>query len=158
MANRTCSLLVVLVVAGIVPVGVAAERAAPPVRDPRSPGYVDAIELPAGALPPIDAVGNFIIGPEPPDAPETERRDGVPPGKVTEFTMRSADSKLYPGVARDPNVSAQVDPDDPAKLINVASNPAPYERKVAVYVPANYQPGTKAPFIVGADGPDWLLF
>ena len=31
-------------------------------------------------------------------------------------------------------------------------------RKVAVYVPAQYKPGTAAPFIVGADGPDQALF
>jgi enterochelin esterase-like enzyme len=37
------------------------------------------------------------------------------------------------------------------------SHPAPYKRRVAVYVPANYEPGTEAPFIVGADGPDKLL-
>ena len=159
IANRSRRLVVILLAtASMAQFASAAERAAPPVRDPHSPGYVEAVELPAGELPPIDAVGNFIIGPEHPDAPEIERRAGVPRGEVTEFTMRSADSKLYPGVARDPNVSAQVDPNDPAKLINVASKPAPYERKVAVYVPANYQAGTKAPFIVGADGPDWLLF
>ncbi len=29
---------------------------------------------------------------------------------------------------------------------------------VAVYVPKSYRPGTAAPFIVGADGPDWMLF
>ena len=38
------------------------------------------------------------------------------------------------------------------------SHPAPYTRKVAVYVPRQYVPGTAAPFIVGADGPDQLLF
>src|SRR4029078_12894719 len=38
------------------------------------------------------------------------------------------------------------------------SHPAPYTRKVAVYVPRQYVPGTAAPFIVGADGPDKLLF
>jgi len=38
------------------------------------------------------------------------------------------------------------------------SRPAPYTRRVAVYVPAQYVPGTEAPFIVGADGPDPLLF
>jgi enterochelin esterase-like enzyme len=40
----------------------------------------------------------------------------------------------------------------------VASGPAPYTRRVAVYVPAQYVPGTIAPLIVGADGPDALLF
>ena len=38
------------------------------------------------------------------------------------------------------------------------SHPAPYTRRVAVYVPKQYVPGTAAPFIVGADGPDPLLF
>src|SRR4029078_8652888 len=38
------------------------------------------------------------------------------------------------------------------------SHPAPYTRKVAVYVPKQYKPGTAAPFIVGADGPDQRLF
>ena len=38
------------------------------------------------------------------------------------------------------------------------SHPAPYTRSVAVYVPQQYVPGTDAPFIVGADGPDQLLF
>jgi enterochelin esterase-like enzyme len=37
------------------------------------------------------------------------------------------------------------------------SRPAPYTRHVAVYVPANYK-GAVAPFIVGADGPDKILF
>jgi enterochelin esterase-like enzyme len=38
------------------------------------------------------------------------------------------------------------------------SHPAPYTRKVAVYVPKQYLPGSIAPFIVGTDGPDRLLF
>ncbi len=38
------------------------------------------------------------------------------------------------------------------------SHPAPYTRRVAVYVPKQYTPGTPAPFIVGADGPDRMLF
>ena len=45
-------------------------------------------------------------------------------------------------------------PTDPAKLIVTTSHPAPYTRQVAVYVPKQYVPGTAAPFIVGADGPD----
>jgi enterochelin esterase-like enzyme len=38
------------------------------------------------------------------------------------------------------------------------SHPAPYTRRVAVYVPRQYVPGSVAPFIVGADGPDNTLF
>jgi enterochelin esterase-like enzyme len=38
------------------------------------------------------------------------------------------------------------------------THPAPYTRQVAVYVPKQYVPGTEAPFLVGADGPDRPLF
>jgi enterochelin esterase family protein len=38
------------------------------------------------------------------------------------------------------------------------SHPAPYTRRVTVYVPKQYAPDTVAPFIVGADGPDNALF
>ena len=72
--------------------------------------------------------------------------------------MKSTDSKIYPGIAREPNTFGTPDPNDPAKLIVTTSHPAPYTRQVAVYVPKQYVPGTAAPFIVGADGPDKLLF
>ena len=49
-------------------------------------------------------------------------------------------------------------PADPAKLVVTTSHPAPYSRQVAVYVPKQYVPGSAAPFIVGADGPDRALF
>jgi enterochelin esterase-like enzyme len=38
------------------------------------------------------------------------------------------------------------------------SRPHPYTRRVGVYIPAQYVAGTEAPFIVGADGVDQLLF
>ena len=38
-------------------------RPTPPTRDPHTPGYVAAKELPDGAVPPADVDGNFIIGP-----------------------------------------------------------------------------------------------
>jgi enterochelin esterase-like enzyme len=72
--------------------------------------------------------------------------------------MSSADSKIYPGIARDAGTFGTPDPADPAKLIVTTSHPAPYTRRVAVYVPKQYIPGSAAPFIVGADGPDPLLF
>jgi predicted alpha/beta superfamily hydrolase len=85
-------------------------------------------------------------------------QEGVPQGTVHTFTMNSADSKIYPGIARDAGTFGTVDPTDPAKLVVTTSHPAPYARRVAVYVPKQYVPGTAAPFIVGADGPDQLLF
>jgi pimeloyl-ACP methyl ester carboxylesterase len=133
-------------------------RPVPPTRDPHTQGYVEATELPDGQNAPADADGNFILGPTHTPAPETTVRAGVPKGTVYEFTMQSADSKLYPGIARDPGTFGTPDPKNPAKLIVTTSHPAPYTRHVAVYVPAQYLPGTAAPFIVGADGPDRLLF
>jgi iron(III)-enterobactin esterase len=84
-------------------------------------------------------------------------QDSVPHGAVHNFTMSSADSKIYPGIARAEGTRATIDPSDPAKRI-VNSGPAPYTRRVAVYVPQQYVPGSVAPFIVGADGPDQMLF
>jgi enterochelin esterase-like enzyme len=131
-------------------------RPQPPTRDPHTAGYVEARELPDGEVPPADANGNFIVGPTHTPAPETANRDLD--GTVYNFTMSSADSKIYPGIARDQGTFGTPDPNDPAKLIVTTSHPAPYTRRVAVYVPKPYVPGTPAPFIVGADGPDQLLF
>ncbi|MCA9437031.1 MAG: esterase family protein [Candidatus Omnitrophica bacterium] len=136
----------------------AADRPIPPTRDPNTPGYVTATELPDGAVPPIDVDGNFIVGPTHSPAPEMEVKEGVPKGKVFDLIMESTDSKIYPGITREKDTYGTVDPDDPAKLVVTTSHPAPYTRKVAVYVPAQYVPGTEAPFIVGADGPDHRLF
>jgi len=128
-----------------------------PVRDPHTPGYVSARVLPDGANPPINEDGNFILGPTHNPAPEMEPREGVPQGTVYNFTMESSESRIYPGIAREPGTFARPDPADPAKLL-VSSHPAPYTRRVAVYVPHQYVAGTEAPFIVGADGPDPMLF
>jgi enterochelin esterase family protein len=135
----------------------SATRPQAPTRDPNTPGYVKAKELPDGAIPSAKENGNFIIGPTHNPAPEMAANEGVPKGDVFEFTMDSKDSKIYPGIAREPNTVAVTDPADPNKVI-VNSYPAPYTRKVEVYVPKQYVPGTVAPFIVGADGPDRALF
>ena len=132
-------------------------RPTPPTRDPHSPGYVQARELPDGAVPPPDQDGNFIIGPTHPPAPEMTAQE-LTHGSVIEFTMSSADSKYYPGIARDKGTFGTPAPDNPAKLVVTTSHPAPYTRKVAVYVPKDYVPGSVVPFIVGADGPDRMLF
>jgi iron(III)-enterobactin esterase len=85
-------------------------------------------------------------------------KEGELRGTVHEFVMASTESKIYPGIAREPGTFGTPDPNNPAKLIVTTSRPAPYSRRVAVYVPKQYVPGTPAPFIVGADGPDKLLF
>ncbi len=163
--------LLVALIAGLHPAGAQAPaappppaattppaRPVPPTRDPNTPGYVKATDLPDGTNPPPTADGNFIIGPTHNPAPEMTVHEGVPQGSVFEFTMNSTDSKIYPGIAREPHTFGTPDPNDPAKLILTTSHPAPYTRKLAVYVPKQYVPGTAAPFIVGADGPDRALF
>ena len=164
MSRRLAALL--LTAATLVAAQSPAKRPTPPVRDPHSPGYVAATQLPDGEVPPIareappDAriIRNFILGPTHTPAPEATPHPGVPHGTLTTITMHSADSKYYPGIARDPGTFGTPDPLHPARLIVTTSHPAPYTRHVTVYVPAQYVPGTIAPFIVGADGPDHLLF
>jgi enterochelin esterase-like enzyme len=90
--------------------------------------------------------------------------DAVPQGAIFNFTMESTDSKIYSGIARGPvpDASGAVTPAAPAVDAQgrriVVTHAAPYQRKVAVYVPKQYVAGTVAPFIVGADGIDKGLF
>src|SRR3954454_16959780 len=163
---RACALLVLVACAApttsrttsaVVPSGAPAANAAtqptntparptPPTRDPRTPGYVRATELPDGPVPSAEADGNFIIGATHDTAPEMRVRADVPHGMVRTFTMSSADSKLYPGIARDSGTFGRPAPKDPASLVVTTSHPHPYTRRVGVYVPAQYVAGTEAPF------------
>jgi len=136
----------------------AADSRAFPAGDSRAAGPIAVKELPDGAVPPLDIEGDFIIGPTHNRAAEMSARQGVPQGTIHSFTMKSADSKIYPGIAREANTFGKVDPRDPAKLIVTTSHAAPYTRRVEVYVPKQYAAGTAAPFIVGTDGPDRSLF
>ncbi len=77
---------------------------------------------------------NLTIGPDYKDALETKEQKNVTKGQVTDFTMSSKDSKIYPGIAKG------------------KEGTVPYERKVAVYVPKQYRKGSEAPFIVVHDG------
>jgi iron(III)-enterobactin esterase len=84
-------------------------------------------------------------------------QEGVPQGTVFDFTMESADSKIYPGIAREPNTFGT--PDPPTRQAGRDHQPSrSLHSPCAVYVPKQYVPGTAAPFIVGADGPDRALF
>ncbi len=133
-------------------------RPTPPTRDAHTPGYVEAKDLPDGANAPLKEDGNFILGPTHTPAPEMAVQESVPQGTVYNFTIASTESKIYPGIAREQGTFGTPDPDEPARLNVTTSHPAPYNRKVAVFVPKQYVPGTAAPFIVGADGIDQALF
>jgi enterochelin esterase-like enzyme len=76
----------------------------------------------------------FTIGPDYADAPELQEKPGVPKGKIVEFTMDSKDSRIYKGIAKD------------------KKGRVPYQRKVAVYIPAQYKAGEEVAFIVAQDG------
>jgi len=77
--------------------------------------------------------GDYLVGPPYADAPELARRDNVPHGMVHRFTMNSADSKMYPGIAKG------------------KPGTTPYTRKVAVYVPAQAEAGKPLPFLISQD-------
>lgn len=150
--------IAIFAIAGRVATVPAQVRPTPPTRDPHTPGFVSAKELPDGELTSPTKDGNFIIGPTHEPTAEMQEHDGVPHGTVTEFTMTSAESKFYPGIARDSGPLGTPDPEHPERLNVTTSHPAPWKRVVAVYVPKQYVAGTAAPFIVGADGPDRSLF
>ena len=83
--------------------------------------------------------GNFIIGPDYQIDPDLTDR-GNPKGKYFEFSLRLADSKIFPG--NDATLDAR-------KAVRK-------ERKIFVYVPAFYKDGTQAPILVTLDGPSRL--
>lgn len=83
--------------------------------------------------------GNLVIGPEYSIDPDLTDR-GNPKGKLFQFTMPLADSKIFRG---DDSTL------EPRKTVRK-------ERKISVYVPAAYQDGTKAPILVMHDGPSNL--
>jgi enterochelin esterase family protein len=139
------------------PTSSSASHPTPPTRDPHTPGYVAATELPDGENAPAALDGNFILGPTHPQSTNMTVQN-VLQGTVYEFTMDSSESKLYPGIARKPGTFGTVDPATPGILNVTTSHAAPYTRHVAVYLPQQYMPGSIVPFIVGADGPDKSLF
>ncbi|MCU0713525.1 MAG: alpha/beta hydrolase-fold protein [Pirellula sp.] len=83
--------------------------------------------------------GNYEVGPE--FKKDKDLMDqGNPKGKLFEFKMALADSKIFKG---DDSTL------DPRKEVRK-------ERKIFVYVPAAYKDGTKAPILVMHDGPSQL--
>jgi enterochelin esterase-like enzyme len=125
--------------------------AQPPVRKFDDPGAPPFKVLKTGENPPLDEDGNFVIGPDYKTAPERKVVDGVPQGKVKQFTIDSKDTKLFnPGIAR--KAFGTVDPKNPKTLI-VETHDIDYKRQITVYIPAQYVAGTAAPFMVRHDGP-----
>lgn len=133
--------------------GLVAQRPAPPTR----PAPAWATVLPDKAVPPADKNGDFTLGPTH-EAASAVLPAGAPQGRIVVFTMTSAESAAYPGIAREAGTFGTVDPAHPERLVVTTSHAAPWTRQVEVYVPAGYVPGTPAPFLVGADGPDRGLF
>ncbi len=126
-------------------------RAAPPVRNFDAPGSPPFKVLKTGENPPLDVDGNFVIGPDYVPAPERKVVKGVPQGKVHQFVIDSRETRLLnPGIAR--NAFGKVDPQNPKTLI-VETHNIDYKRTITVYIPAQYQPGSEAPFMVIHDGP-----
>jgi enterochelin esterase-like enzyme len=124
---------------------------AAPVRKYDDKGAPPFKVLKEGENPPLDAYANFVIGPKYVPAPERKKVAGVPEGKVEQFVIDSKETKLFnPGIAR--KKFGKVDPNNPKTLI-VETYKIDYKRKIGVYIPAQYKPGTEAPFMVVHDGP-----
>ncbi len=83
--------------------------------------------------------GDVVIGPDYAIDPDLTDR-GNPKGKQFEFSMKLADSSIFPG--------------DDSTLDR--RKEVRKERKIFVYVPAAYKDGTKAPILVTLDGPNRL--
>jgi enterochelin esterase-like enzyme len=83
--------------------------------------------------------GNHVVGPDYKIDPDLTDR-GNPKGRQFEFSMKLADSKVFPGA------DSTLDPKKPVRK----------ERKIVVYVPAAYRDGTKASLLVTLDGPSRL--
>ncbi len=128
-------------------------RPTPPTRPFDAPGTPTFTRLDGklGVNPPTDVDGDFLIGPDYVPAPELKVVEGVPQGKVHQFSIDSKDGTIYnPGIARD--IFGKADPNNPKTLI-VETHPIDFKRTITVYIPAQYKPGTAAPFIVTHDGP-----
>ncbi|PQO27844.1 alpha/beta hydrolase [Blastopirellula marina] len=96
-----------------------------------------ALPLPAHAENPSPAGnGDFVVGPEYKVDPALTDQ-GNPKGKYFQFSMPLAESKIFDG--KDTTL-------DPKKKVRK-------ERKIFVYIPAEYKDGTKAPILVMLDGP-----
>src|SRR3954471_17003390 len=79
------------------------DRPQPPTRPFDAPGTPTFTRLDGkpGVNPPADADGDFLIGPDYQQAPEYKVVEGVPQGKVQQFTLNSKDGTLFnPGIAR----------------------------------------------------------
>jgi enterochelin esterase family protein len=126
-------------------------RSAPTIRSPEGPGApaFTTISQP-GNNPPVDRDGDFVIGPPYSSPRELEVAGGVPRGRVEQFALDSADSRFFPGIAR--NAPGIVDPDNP-RTLRLEVHPQTYSRAITVYIPAGVMPGQALPFMVVHDGP-----
>ena len=84
--------------------------------------------------------GEFTVGPAYTVDPDLNDR-GNPHGRLFEFPLRLADSRIFRG-------------DDPT--LEPSRRPVRTERRIFVYVPAAYRDGTQAPLLIIHDGPGQL--
>ena len=90
------------------------------------------------------------------------RDDGAARGAAghgSQLHDESADSKIYPGIAREQGTFGTPDPNNPAKLdVTTSRAGAVHAPRGRVHPASSTCPARCVPFIVGADGPDPLLF
>lgn len=101
---------------------------------------VEAIAADYTEDPGTEGDGDYTIGPTYNVDPDLTER-GNPKGRYFEFSMKLADSRIFRG-------------DDPT--LEPTKKPVRVERKIHVYIPAQYKDGTKAPILIEHDGPSRL--
>src|SRR5687768_5575073 len=158
LSGKVCVVVVGAVVAGVsisssAPLAAQAAPAAQP-----TPRAADGPPLVPVSL---ERDGNFRIAPPYSIDPAFIEKPGVPKGRVVRFIMNSTESRIYPtappgrggGAGGGANAGAQqgAAPAQPPAPPPPPPQPQPFERIVAVYIPAGYVPNTPAPFMVVQD-------
>ena len=118
--------------------------------DPGSPPFT---VLKPGENPPLDADGNFVIGPEYKTSPNAPWSQAFQRGKVKQFTIDSKETQTLQPRNCQECLWESGPLTDPKTLIAFETHNIDYKRQITVYIPAQYVAGTDAPFMVCHDGP-----
>ncbi|MDD7986593.1 alpha/beta hydrolase-fold protein [Lentisphaera marina] len=97
----------------------------------------------------LDKNGNYVASPLYSKAPESQKNDTVPQGKIHQFKLFSKDGSIYnPGIAR--KVFGTPDPNNPNTLI-VDTHDIDFERVITVYIPTQKSLTADYPFTIVHD-------
>ncbi|MXV45257.1 esterase family protein [Saccharibacter sp. 17.LH.SD] len=132
-----------------------------PQRDPHNPTYPAATDLPDTQLPPINKMGNFVLGPTHQLTKEWNEAQNGPHGRVVSFTLSSQQSHGFsPGITRAEPASCPEGyadapysaPGDPSHLIIPHTKESNWTRSIDLYIPSSVPYDRPLPFLIFGDG------